>query len=505
MLRPTMTLACHTVGISGMSGCIPQFKVELEDWCDWTGNEWGKVKNVVGKSFRVPGPKENVYTLAAGAVLQLIKDHDLNPKDVGFLGLGTESSTDNSAGSVIVKGMVDMALKNMGNNSLPRSVEVPEFKHACLGGVYAMKAACRFVDTDLSNRKCIVVAADIAEYERGTTGEPTQGAGAVAMLIEKSPKILSLDYKHAGSSSTYRGPDFRKPVSRLFDPAWASATQRKCDFPVFSGPYSTAVYTDTTIDSVEQMLRNLGLEHHGAGNYFETLAGLFLHRPYHMMPVQAVSTLYVRGLVRSKSVERGIELEALCYKAKVVIDDLRKEIESEASDPYEEISKTGAPPVMHKLTGKVAKALRGEPGFKNLLAEKMAFGNTTTEQLGNLYTASLPAWIMAGMDDAAGNLSLDLSGSKMVAIGYGSGDASEAIPMTVQPEYRKYALRSNVSKLLSSPISLTKEQYEDIHDTRSLASYPRHTERGFFIETVGTRMEPAFQDLGVEYYGYAHC
>eukprot|EP01059_Diplonema_ambulator_P030928 TRINITY_DN5501_c0_g1_i1.p1 TRINITY_DN5501_c0_g1~~TRINITY_DN5501_c0_g1_i1.p1 ORF type:complete len:503 (+),score=125.09 TRINITY_DN5501_c0_g1_i1:61-1569(+) len=501
MLRRSIVFY-EKVGISGMSGCVPMFKVELEDWCKWTGNEWGKVSNVVGKSFRVPGPKENVYTLAAGAVLRLIKEYNIDPKDVGFLAMGTESSTDNSAGSVIVKGMVDMALKNLGSAPFPRTVEVPEFKHACLGGIYAMKSACRFAETDPYNRKCIVVAADIAEYERGSSGEPTQGAGAVAMLIEKDPKILSIDYKHAGSSASYRGPDFRKPVSRLFNPEWAKNTARKSDFPVFSGPYSTTVYTDTTIHSVEMMLQNLGLEKKGAGGYFETLAALFLHRPYQMMPIQAVSALYVRGLARSASGDRKGELEELCGKAGVSVEELRNEVERGGVDPFEVLSRTGEPPVMHKLTGKVARVVRGEPKFKQLLEDKMSWGADVTRQLGNLYTASLPAWIMAGMEHAARHPT-DLSNTHMVAIGYGSGDASESIPMTVQPTYREYSILANTPGLLSHAVTLTKSQYEGIHDTRSMASYPFHTPKGFFIESVGSRVEPAFQDLGVEYYSYA--
>jgi len=51
------------------------------------------------------GPAQSVYTMAANAVMRLIDAYGVDPRRVGFLGLGTESSTDNSAGAVIVKGM----------------------------------------------------------------------------------------------------------------------------------------------------------------------------------------------------------------------------------------------------------------------------------------------------------------------------------------------------------------------------------------------------------------
>ncbi|MEC8422501.1 MAG: hypothetical protein VX000_01925, partial [Myxococcota bacterium] len=50
-------------GISGMSLYVPTPRVDLESWCEWTGNPWSKVSKVVGRSFRIPAPHENVYTM----------------------------------------------------------------------------------------------------------------------------------------------------------------------------------------------------------------------------------------------------------------------------------------------------------------------------------------------------------------------------------------------------------------------------------------------------------
>jgi hydroxymethylglutaryl-CoA synthase len=111
-------------GVSAMSLYVPPFRVPLEQWCEWTGNSWDKISAVVGRSFRVPGRHENVYTMAANAVLRLIRQNDIDPSRVGFLGLGTESSTDNAAGAVIVRGMVDRALDALGLPRLSRNVEV---------------------------------------------------------------------------------------------------------------------------------------------------------------------------------------------------------------------------------------------------------------------------------------------------------------------------------------------------------------------------------------------
>jgi len=105
---------------------------------------WDKTRAVVGNSFRMRGPAQSVYTMAANAVMRLIDAYGVDPRRVGFLGLGTESSTDNSAGAVIVK-----ACWTRGSwpaaATPARNCEVPEVKHACLGGVYALKHALRYL------------------------------------------------------------------------------------------------------------------------------------------------------------------------------------------------------------------------------------------------------------------------------------------------------------------------------------------------------------------------
>ena len=187
------------VGISGLAAYVPPYRVCLDEWSRWTGNNPDKIRAVVGRSFRMRGSEQSVYTLAATAVLRLIRNYDIDPSRVTYLGFGTESSTDNAAGAVILKGMVNDALRALGVRTLPRSCEVPEFKHACLGGVYAMKGAVRYLATDGAGNQAIVVSADLAQYARGSSGEQTQGAGAVAMLLEENPRLMAIDLGAAGT------------------------------------------------------------------------------------------------------------------------------------------------------------------------------------------------------------------------------------------------------------------------------------------------------------------
>ena len=67
-------------------------------------------------------------------------------------------------------------------------------------------------------------------------------------------------------------------------------------------------------------------------------------------------------------------------------------------------------------------------------------GREAVQDIGNLYTASLPAWLAAGMEEAASS-GQALTGTRILALGYGSGDAAEAIPMQVQPDWQSAASR----------------------------------------------------------------
>ncbi len=175
-----------------------------------------KIREVVGRSFRVRGPgSERLHNGRHGGdsadrSVRRRPDPNQIPRD-----WAPSRAPTIQPGAIIVKGMVDQALEARGKPPIARSCEVPEFKHACLGGVYGMKGAIRQLAFDGAGGQAIVVCADIAEYARGSSGEPTQGAGAVAMLLEEDPSLVVVDLPGSGSASDYRVMDFRKPMLRF--------------------------------------------------------------------------------------------------------------------------------------------------------------------------------------------------------------------------------------------------------------------------------------------------
>jgi hydroxymethylglutaryl-CoA synthase len=361
--------------------------------------------------------------------------------------------------------------------------------------VYALKSALRYAQCDGADRLALVVSADVAEYERGSTGEQTQGAGAVAMLVERHPRLFAVDLMHTGSASDYRGPDFRKPFARHFAEGYAPNTRRIADFPIFSGKYSTFSYLDETVHAVENMLSRLGVS---AGTYYESVQALFFHRPYHLMPVQAMSFLYVRGLARGD--HRKGELAALCAEAGASMEDVLRETES-TPDLYAHMLKGDPVADPYVATSAVASTLRKHPDFRKLLTDKMSLGSDLVRDLGNLYSAALPAWIAAGLEQAA-NSGAALGGCPAVAVGYGSGDAAEAMPIIVPNGFETAAKRIGFAHALTGALDLTRDQYEALHDGETVEGLDYVPRAEFRIARVGKSYETSFQDLGVEYYEY---
>ena len=495
----------HRIGISGFAVYVPPFEVNLQEWCCWSDNDWSKIQQVVGDKFRMRGTWENAYTMAATAVLRLIDQYSLNASDIGFLALGTESSTDNSAGAIIVKGMVNDVLSDRGLHTLPRACEVPEYKQACLGGIYALKGALRYMATDARHKYAVVVCSDFAEYERGTTGEATQGAGAVAILVERNPKMLEIDLSLVGSTSDYRVFDFRKPFSR------SSSSLMQCEvenrplgahfrgFPVFNGKYSRSCYLNAVLSASDHLFSHLSEE---PIEFLRSFHAIFLHRPFSRMVEMAWFIIYLMALLTSKSPEDRQELQMYVDEASIDLEQLASEV-LERIDVSDLIRANLLSDDLYPLSRNLLSKLRSKPAIFKQITDKLGAGLEAMNSLGNLYTASLPAWIATNLW-VASNKEEELVGKKILSVGYGSGDAAEIIPMTVAKDWRSNARKIKFDEAVREVHLLSQEEYESLHDRTQSSCLPfsQFSNRRFIIERVGVGKNDRVYDDGIEYYSY---
>lgn len=103
--------------------------------------------------------------------------------------------------------------------------------------------------------------------------------------------------------------------------------------------------------------------------------------------------------------------------------------------------------------------------------------------------------------DSASRVS-EIAGQEWLALGYGSGDAAEALPMRVGAGWRDAAARINFAEALGTPTDLSEAEYLALHEGRTLQvqAAPVHDE--FVVDHVGTLDGPDFHDLGIEYYRF---
>ena len=254
--------------------------------------------------------------------------------------------------------------------------------------------------------------------------------------------------------------DFRKPVLRNI--LRGKLNGHFQDLPVFNGKYSTTCYVDETLHALNDMTRRMGRD---AATYYRELAATFMHRPYHRMPETSFAMSYLFALAQDGKAGLA-ELEKHCARAKLPLADVLAEMRSNP-DILQFVKDGNIDAEAYPLTIQVAKEFRGSPEFGALVAAKMSLGSEAMKDIGNVYCAALPAWMAAGLEDAY-ERGVDLTGGKILAIGYGSGDAAEAIPMTVAPGWRAAAAKIGFQAAL--------DPYQDL--TQSAVREPaRHRQR----------------------------
>jgi hydroxymethylglutaryl-CoA synthase len=144
-------------------------------------------------------------TLAVGAAKRALSRWNGTADDIGLIAIGTESAKDMS------RPLSAWVADELGLSGAIRSYEV---KHACYGGTLALRQALEWKWSGAgAGKAALVIASDVALYARNDPGEPTQGAGAVAMIIDE-PLVAEI----SPTSFPFSKPafDFWRPVGEAF-------------------------------------------------------------------------------------------------------------------------------------------------------------------------------------------------------------------------------------------------------------------------------------------------
>lgn len=247
------------VGIDALGLAFPRAYVALEDVARARGVPETKYTEGLGTvAMSVPEPDEDTVTLAVEAAADALERADVDASEIGLCIVGTETAVDHSK---------PVASFLQGLLGLPSTCRIFEAKHACYGGTAGLMTALDWIASGRARgRKALVVCSDIARYGLNTPGEPTQGAGSVALVVSENPRVLSIDTATIGTSSQHVF-DFWRPL------------ESKDAF--VDGHYSVTCYLEA--------LRGAHAEHLRLGGRTpgDDLAATLYHVPYPKMAKKA--------------------------------------------------------------------------------------------------------------------------------------------------------------------------------------------------------------------------
>lgn len=276
--------------------------------------------------------------LAVEAARRALSRWDGDVDQIGIIAVGTESAFDMSRP---LSAWVAEELNIKGN---VRSYEV---KHACYGGTVAVRQALEWKLSGASQGKAaLIIATDISLYKPGDPGEPTEGAGAVALIIDE-PLIAEIDViSHAFSKPAF---DFWRPIGQ--------------DYPSVEGKFSLECYKEAASTCFRSLIGDQDKD-----KFFASLQAICFHTPF---PSMVKKAFYVIGKDYGFSDE---EIEAL-FKQKVL--------------PTMEWNKLSGNSYTASLWLAVARALVGLPINKNIAA--FSYGSGCGAELLTLRSGPLAA------------------------------------------------------------------------------------------------------------------
>mgnify|MGYP006285177843 FL=1 len=264
----------RSVGISDLFVYVPSPRISLDTLVDHRVRENPSLERRLKRALDTTGQRavrypriyEDNVTLTSEATAGLLRARGTGD-GLRYLAVGTETPVDHSKP---VAAYVEGMLQNAGMD-VPETISTFQVQHACAGGTISMFSVGALLAVGgRPNEAGIVVSSDIARYDAPSTAEVTQGAGAVGMLIERAPKLLTLDLDTVGYSS--------RDVDDFFRPLGSVTAKVK-------GGYSVQCYNDAFDVALIDHAERRGME---AGAVLEEADFIVLHVPFYKMPITAL-------------------------------------------------------------------------------------------------------------------------------------------------------------------------------------------------------------------------
>ena len=450
-------------GIDDIAIYIPQLYVEASDFAKARGLDPEKLERGLGiGQMAIVDTNQDPACLASNACLNVMQKNKMTPDKIGRLYVATESSFDESkAMNSYVIGMLEQVY---GEGTFGHCGGI-ECKFACVSGSYALYDNTNWIRAgEAEGKYALVVVSDIAKYDLGSSGEVTQGAGAIAMLLNDNPRLLEFDPK-VTSTSIKNEYDFYRPFGK--------------ETPIVHGQYSNLLYLiqvkNALIDYKRKAMDTGLIKLKEGETILDHVDYLNMHLPYSNMGKKALAYLVRhewRDLPRWKKIIEEIGMNEPIPK------DPRGTIESVLADA-EFMSKD------HQFT----KLFTNTEEYIELYESKLASSLIASKMIGNLYTASLYLGFRSSLEFEY-QKGVNLNGKRVGFCSYGSGASAMIFSGVIQPEYEQVVKDMNLEAEIGPRTKLSLEEYEDLHENkRGPENNIRSANKEFILVDVNTSTE----------------
>ena len=426
-------------GIDNIGIYIPQLYLDASDFAKARGLDPEKLERGLGiKQMAIVDTNQDPACLAANACLNVMQKTKLSPDEIGRLYVATESSLDES--KAMNSDVIGMLEQVYGEGTFGHCGGI-ECKFACVSGSYALYDNTNWIRAgEAEGKYALVVVSDIAKYDLRSSGEVTQGAGAVAMLLNDNPRLLAFDPK-VTSTSIKNEYDFYRPFGK--------------ETPIVHGQYSNLLYliqVKNALIEYKRKIINTGLIKLKEGEtILDHVDYLNMHLPYSNMGKKALAYLVRhewRDLPRWKKIIEKIGMNEPIPK------DPRGTIESVLADA-EFMAKD------HQFT----KLFTSIDEYDELYESKLASSLIASKMIGNLYTASLYLGFRSSLEFEY-QKGVNLNGKRVGFCSYGSGSSAMIFSGVIQPEYEQIVKEMNLEAEIGPRIKLSLEEYEELHENK---------------------------------------
>ena len=481
------------VGIDDMVAYIPKLFLPIEDLAQARNIEFAKLNKGLGLSaMSCPDANEDAATMAANAVRQLIEQNNIHPRQIGRIYVGTESAMDGSKPTAsYVLEMLSRYFEPQYGSACFLHCDVVDLTFACIGAVDALQNTMDWVSAG-PDRLGIVVGTDVAKYDLASTGEYTQGAGAVALLVKQEPRLIAFGSNWGIASKGEH--DFFKPKRKIrkeeiIDEVFSMAGIKSItalellsrlnghlegkgiismpdaevylhkDTPVFNGPYSNECYQNRIREALRHYAEQAGLPETEAltDNWFR----LIFHLPYAFQARRMFSEIFVE-----EAKVRG-DFHQLIEEAGQT---------EPGADDYEEEG------TYQKAMAQFLRAVTKTSRYRNFVAEKIEKSERASAQVGNLYTASIFLALMSTLEADLRDGTM-LEGKEFGFFAYGSGSKSKVFAGHIQEGWKAIVSRFRLMDRLAERKVIDYPTYEKLHRGKLSGPVEENPER-FALHSV---------------------